>query len=187
MNWGTQMNNDRRLVLKSLAAAGLAVSGVSFAHAGRPVSLRPVAPDEEAVASLLAVTSHGGGAVLNAAFLAGIEAASSAMPFAPSPLPAMQLRGLDAEAFVRLDALLKDGEQTMLVGLIDDAAAMLVLDLVRSAGGQVLAVQHHRVGSGPHAVPWAQALGRALVAGTAATSPFAGAGAQACVSFRCVI
>ncbi len=176
------MNNDRRLVLKSLAAAGLAVSGISLAQGGRPPL---VAPGEDAAVSLLAVTSHAASAALNAAFLAGVEAESAAMPGAPSAMPAMQLRGLDADAFVRLDAMLKDGEPTMLVGLTDDAAATLVLDLVRSAGGQVLAVQHHRVGSGPDAAPWARALGRGLVAGAVPASP--SSGAQACVSFRCVI
>jgi len=178
------MNSDRRLVLKSLAAAGLAVSGVSLAQAGQ-AALRPVAPGEGAAESLLAVTSHGGGGALNAAFLSGVASGIAAMPNALSAMPALQLRGLDADAFVRLDALLKDGEKTLLVGLTDDAAATLVLDLVRSAGGQVLAVQHHRVGSGPDAAPWAQALGRGLVAGAVPALP--SSGAQTCVSFRCVI
>lgn len=181
------MNADRRLVLKSLAAAGLSVSGISLAQSGHSLatsaSTAPVAGIK--AMSLLAVTSQAGGAALNAAFLNGVEAGTAAMPSAPATMPAMQLRGLDAEAFARLDALLRDGEQTVLVGLTDDAAAALVLDLVRSAGGQVLAVQHHRVGSGPDAATWARALGRDLASGAVAVSP--SAGAQPCVSFRCVI
>jgi len=197
------MNTDRRLVLKGLAAAGLAVSGAAWARIGGPgAALAPglAAPGTETAATaLLALTSQTGGGALDAAFLAGVEAGSAAarpnlpnlpnLPALPA-LPAMQLRGLDAAAFGRLDSLLKDTEQTMLVGLTDDATATLVLDLVRSTGGRVLAVEHHRVGNGPDAALWARALGRSLAAAHAATDAApasAGAGAQACVSFRCVI
>ncbi len=186
------MNTDRRLVLKRLAAAGLAVSvpGAASARAGQP-DLSPLTPTPPAAGTaataLLAVTSRAGGAALNAAFLAGVAAGSTASAPSLPAMPALQLRGLDADAFTRLDTLLKDGEPTLLVGLTDDAAATLVLDLVRSAGGQVLAVTHHRAGGGPDAAPWALALGRDLVAGHAAASPSASAGSQACVSFRCMI
>ena len=67
----------------------------------------------------------------------------------PPPAPRSIHRcGLDAATYQQLDALLNDDTQTLLVGLLDDAAATLVLDLVRSAGGSVLSVEHHRIGAG---------------------------------------
>lgn len=178
------MNSDRRLVLKSLAAAGLAVSGMSWAQS-TPTDVVP--PGQAAGGGpLLAVTSLAGGAKLNSAFLVGVEAGSAGVR---STLPPLQLQGFDAKSFMRLGSLLEDGVPTLLVGFLDDAAAALVLDLVRSAGGQVLAVQHHRVGVGAAALPWAQALGHSLVTGDAAAlaSVTAGGDSHACVSFRCVI
>ena len=71
------------------------------------------------------------------------------------------------------------------LGLLDDASATLVLDLVRSSGGRVLAVENHRVDSA--AADWARALGQSLVSGQAMNTPAAVAGNEARVSFRCVI
>ena len=81
--------------------------------------------------------------------------------------------------------MLADGKETLLVGLLDDASATLVLDLVRSAGGRVLAVENHRVDSA--AADWAKALGQSLTAGQPLSTTTATAGNEAHVSFRCVI
>ena len=81
--------------------------------------------------------------------------------------------------------VLTDSQETLLVGLLDDASATLVLDLVRSCGGRVLAVEHHRVDGA--AADWAQALGRSLASSQVMNTTTAAAGKEARVSFSCVI
>jgi len=172
------MSTDRRSVLKSLAAAGLAVGSLSWAQAATSANPAPAASASRTVTSLVS------GGALDAAFLAGVREAVQAN--AGQGLAAQPLQGLDAATFTRLGALLQDGEPTLLVGLIDDAAATLVLDLVRSAGGRVLSVQHHRVGHGAAAAPWATTLGRSLVA-SAAVPAAADPHGTAYVALSCVI
>jgi hypothetical protein len=84
-----------------------------------------------------------------------------------------------------LGELLARQSETLLVGLLDDASATLVLDLVRSCGGRVLAVEHHRVDGA--AADWAQALGRSLASSQVMNTTTAAAGKEARVSFSCVI
>lgn len=174
------MSSDRRSVLKGLAAAGLAVSTTSWAK-----SIWSPAPGLSAGLQQqpLSVTTLVGGSALDAAFLAGVrqavDASSGAAPLTHS------LQGLEAATFKRLGALLQDSEPSLLVGWLDDASAVLVLDLVRSAGGQVLSVQHHRIDQDAHAGAKVLALGQALVAGDAL--PLAQPQGAAYVSIRCVI
>lgn len=149
------MSMDRRSVLRGLAAAGLSVSGLSWAQPGVPAQ-----PAADAAARPDVTTLVAGGA-LDAAFLAGVR---DAVRGQGQRLATQPVQGLEAATYQRLDALLNDGEPTLLVGLVDDAAATLVLDLVRTAGGRVLSVQHHRVAAGAAGSAWAGALGRALVA-----------------------
>jgi len=170
------MSSDRRFVLKGLAAAGLAVSTTSWARA---VWSSPAGLEQP-----LAVTTLVGGSALDAAFLSGVrQAVDAASQAAPLTHP---LRGLEAATFQRLDALLHDRESSLLVGWLDDASAVLVLDLVRSAGGQVLSVRHHRIEPHPDAGVRVQALGQALVTGQA-FQPSAQPQGAAYVSIRCVI
>lgn len=172
------MSMDRRSVLKSLAAAGLAISGVPLA--ARAADRATAAPLAAAAAGALPVTPLVSGSALDTAFVAGVQQAAGTTGTA-----ARALQGLDASTYTKLDALLHDDTPTLLVGLLDDAAATLVIDLVRSAGGRVLAVEHHRAGQDAAAHQWASTLGQALAAGAA--TPVAAAQGTAYVSLRCVI
>ena len=167
------MQTDRRSLLKGLATAGLAVSGMGLAQAASVLTGKTVAATD-----VLAVTSALRDSALDAAFVAGVQ--STARSAAHTGL-----QGLDSAAFNQLGELLADGKETLLVGLLDDASATLVLDLVRSAGGRVLTVDNHRVDSA--AAEWAKALGQSLTAGQPINTTTASAGNEARVSFRCVI
>ena len=171
------MQTDRRSLLKGLAAAGLAVSGMGLAQAATALTGK-AAGAVAGSADVLAVTSSLHGSALDAAFVAGVQ--STARSAAHTGL-----QGLDSAAFNQLGDLLADGKETLLVGLLDDASATLVLDLVRSAGGRVLAVDNHRVDSASS--DWAKRLGQSLTAGQAMNSTTVTAGNEARVSFRCVI
>ena len=130
-----------------------------------------------AAAASTAILSLVAGSPLDPAFLAGVREAAGAAagkvageaskPGQPSgakqgATQTYGLSSLDAGRFQHLEALLRDGQETRLVGLLDDARATLVLDLVRSAGGRVLFEARHRVGSDAAALAWASASGLAL-------------------------
>ncbi|GGH56916.1 hypothetical protein GCM10010975_16060 [Comamonas phosphati] len=166
------MQTDRRTLLKGLAAAGLAVSGMGLAQAASAAGKAATSAD------VLAVTSALHGSALDSAFLAGVQ--STARHAAHTGL-----QDLDSAAFNQLSQLLADGQDTLLVGLLDDASATLVLDLVRSAGGRVLAVENHHVNGS--AADWARDLGRSLAAGQSMNTTAVASGSEARVSFRCVI
>ena len=167
------MQTDRRSLLKGLAAAGLAVSGMGLAQAATVLTGKTAAATD-----VLAVTSALRHSAVDAAFVTGVQ--STARSAAHTGL-----QGLDSAAFNQLGELLADGKETLLVGLLDDASATLVLDLVRSAGGRVLTVDNHRVDGA--AADWANALGQSLTAGQPINTTTASAGNEARVSFRCVI
>lgn len=171
------MSTDRRSILKGLAAAGLVMAGMPWAQAKPVADLPAGAPAPSSVTSLVS------GSALDAAFLSGVRQGAQGEGHG---LAAQPLKGLEAGTYAQLNRLLQDGEPTLLVGLLDDAAATLVLDLVRSHGGRVLAMQTHRVGA--DAAPWAQALGQALVSppNQAPVAPTAHAG-RTYVSLSCVI
>lgn len=172
------MSNDRRLVLKGLAAAGLlAAMPWAQASAAAPLADAGVADAATRVTPLVS------GGALDAAFLAGVRQAT-AQP--AGSLVTQPLQGLEASTYQQLNALLNDDTPTLLVGLLDDAAAILVLDLVRSAGGRVLSVEQHRIGQDSTGQQRAGALGQALVAG-AATAGRGQENGNAYVALRCVI
>lgn len=174
------MHTDRRSVLKGLAAAGLAMVAMPWAQATSAPGIRDAASAGARVSALVS------GSALDAAFLAGVQQGVNAP--AGQSLSTQPLKGLDAATFGQLNQLLNDGSETLLVGLIDDASAAIVIDLVRSAGGRVLSLQHHRADNSSAGAQWAQALGQSLLAAKAAT-PEAPAAAQgsAYVSLSCVI
>lgn len=176
---------DRRMVLKGLTAAGLAMTGISsWASVATAPALGTAAGVPAGAA--LNVTSLVSGAALDNAFVQGVQTAVGGQ--AAAQWSGQRLQGLDAATFTRLNAMLNDDTPTLLVGLVDDASATLVLDLVRSAGGRVLQAQHHRVGRGPLAQQWAQQLGHTLASGkTAELSNAADVGGTAYVSLSCVI
>ena len=130
------MHSDRRFLLKSLAATGLAISGVgwgAWAQATPLAGLPSGAAPMDAAADVLALTSglpaSAGAGVLDSAFITGVRSAAQTVRHTA-------LQGLDSAPFQRLGQLLGDERSTLLVGLLDDASATLVLDLVRSAGGR---------------------------------------------------
>ena len=174
------MSNDRRFVLKGLAAASL-MAAMPWAQAGS----RAAAPLADATVAEAAtrVTPLVSGGAFDAAFLAGVRQAVG-QPAGALVHPPLQ--GLEASTYQQLNALLNDDQPTLLVGLLDDAAATLVLDLVRSAGGRVLSVEHHRMGQGSVGQQLAGELGQALVAGAAIAGRRQENG-NACVALRCVI
>lgn len=177
------MSNDRRFVLKGLAAAGL-LAAMPWAQANTS-AVTPLAGAATADAAARVTPLVSGGA-LDAAFLAGVR---NAVGQPAGALVNPPLQGLEAATYQQLNALLNDDTPTLLVGLLDDAAAILVLDLVRSAGGRVLSVEHHRIGQDSAGQQQAGALGQALVAGAGAA---VAAGrvqenGSAYVALRCVI
>ncbi|KAA6181775.1 hypothetical protein F2Q65_18905 [Thiohalocapsa marina] len=180
------MNLDRRSVVKALAAAGLAVVGVPIAQASTQETAMVAGGT---AVGRLKVTSLVSGTELDAPFLSGVQERVRHQ-VGDVALTGYHLQGLEAGPFTHLDALLNDGTPNRLIGLVDDATATLVLDLVRSAGGRVMHSAHHRVGTGQSAAHWAQTLGRILV--TADTAPpvqrtAAAPQVHAYVSFSCVI
>lgn len=174
------MSNDRRFVLKGLAAAGL-LAAMPWAQASTSAAA-PLA-DAGVADAATRVTPLVSGSALDAAFLAGVRQAT-AQP--ASSLVTPPLQGLEASTYQQLNALLNDDTPTLLVGLLDDAAAILVLDLVRSAGGRVLSAEPHRIGQDSIGQQRAGALGQALVAG-AATAGRGQENGNAYVALRCVI
>ena len=173
------MSNDRRFVLKGLAAAGL-MAAMPWAQAGT----RAAAPLADAAADAATrVTPLVSGGAFDAAFLAGVR---KGLGQPAGALVNPPLQGLEASTYQQLNALLNDDQPTLLVGLLDDAAATLVLDLVRSAGGRMLSVEHHRMGQGSVGQQLAGELGQALVAGAAIAGRRQENG-NACVALRCVI
>ena len=168
------MQTDRRSLLKGLTAAGLAVSGIGWAQAATSAAGRTATRPAE----VLAVTSSMHASALDKAFVAGVQSTSRNALHTG-------LQGLDSAAFNQLGELLTDSQETLLVGLLDDASATLVLDLVRSAGGRVLAVENHRVDG--TAADWSRSLGKSLASGQAMNTTTAAVGNEARVSFRCVI
>ena len=177
------MSTDRRSILKGLAAAGLVIVGMPWAQASSAQNAQVAGLAGRALPD---VTSLVSGSALDAAFMAGVRQAVNAP--AGQTLSVQPLQGLDAATFASLNKLLNDDNVTLLVGLIDDASAAIVLELVRSAGGRVLSMEHHRAGQDSASAQWAQALGQSLVtASAAALNAPASAQGRAYVSVCCVI
>lgn len=176
------MHTDRRTLLKGFTAAGLAVSGIGWAHAATAETptavLSPSGTATSGSPAIWAITSAQQDSALETAFVAGVQRATGSAQHA-------SLQGLDSGAFTQLQQLLTDGQNTLLVGLLDDASATLVLDLVRSAGGRVLASKQHR--TDVMATEWAQQLGLTLATGVPLHHSADHTGHAARVSFRCLI
>ena len=99
------MHSNRRLLLKSLAAAGLAVSGAGWtqlATAANAPAAASAAGDVLALTSSLSVTTAKDVA-LNEAFLSGVRAGAPVVSHTV-------LQGLDSAPFQQLGQLLADGQ-----------------------------------------------------------------------------
>ena len=143
--------------------------GLAQASTGKPAA----AAGQE----VLAITSATHGHALEAAFVQGAQSVAARVQHS-------QLLGFDSASFQQLHTMLHDQQDTLLVGLLDDASATLVLDLVRSAGGRVLSEEHHRIAA--DATGWAQQLGQTLVSGQSHAAP-AQPGHESRVALRCLI
>ena len=97
------MQTDRRSLLKGLAAAGLAVSGMGLAQVASALTGKTAASSD-----VLAVTSALHGSALDAAFAAGVQ--DTALGAAHTGL-----QGLDSAAFNQLGELLADGKARRLL------------------------------------------------------------------------
>lgn len=172
------MTTDRRTLLKGLAAVGLAFSGGSLAQAA---TVLPAGKTLAANATL-PLTAVVSGSALDSQFLAGVAAA--AQQHGMQQQPALRLNGLDGTLLNHIHALAQDAQPAMLVGLVDDATATVLLDLVRSSGGRVLSQQPQRLGSDAAQLA---ALGQALVASPERVLPASHPQGSPCVSFCCVI
>lgn len=146
------MNTDRRALLKGIALAGMAIPGMHWAYA------LPADMGQHGFSWPIEITALTSDAAIEEAFLGGVRMAAKAGGRRTTELP---LKNLDTATYSKLHRLLRDGQPTLLVGLLNDAAATLALDLVRSHGGRVLSVQEHRIAM--DADPWAASLGQALV------------------------
>lgn len=175
------MKTDRRTLLKGIAAVGLAFTSGSLVQAAN-FRLQDKASASNVSMPLTAVVSGGAN---DSQFLAGVTAA--ALQQGMQQQPALRLEGLDGSLLNHIHALAQDPQPAMLVGLVDDATAVVLLDVVRSAGGRVLSQQHHRLGSDTAATQLAANLGRELVSRPDAANLATQQAGEHCVSFCCVI
>ncbi|WP_018077087.1 hypothetical protein [Thiobacillus denitrificans] len=128
------MSVDRRFVLKSMVLGGAA--GVVLSRSV-PV-LAGVPPSHSGIRPALALVGSG---AAEAAFLQGARAAAG------TELPVQQMdRGLDC--MLDFEHQLRAGRPMQVIGLLDDAAATLVLDLARSAGARVHWLGQHTAEAG---------------------------------------
>lgn len=128
------MNANRRFVLKSMVLGGAA--GVVLSRS-IPV-LGGMPPSHSGIRPALALV---GGGVAEAAFLQGARAAAGAQ---------LRVQQLDRGLGFMLDfeQRLRAGRPLRFIGLLDDAAATLVLDLARSAGARVPWLGQHTAEAG---------------------------------------
>jgi len=130
------MSIDRRSFLKGMALGGAAgvVLSRSLPALGAPAS----SPVYRAVHPVLALVGDGAAA---AAFLQGAQAAAGAQ---------LRVQRVNPELGFMLDfeRHLRAGRPLRVIGLLDDAAATLVLDLARSAGARIHWVGQHTAESG---------------------------------------
>ncbi len=147
------MNPMRREVLKSIAAAGVALPAAATVHAG----VHRLTGSAGEGLRVLPVTS---GQPLDAAFVRGVAAAARGTA---TLLPAQAIAAFAPAALAAVGNA-TEGRPTAIVGLTDSATALLVLDRVRSAGGSVLATAHHRLAAEADAAAWAAGLGELAVA-----------------------
>lgn len=119
------MKFNRRVALKGLTALGLAMTGVEGVAAHKLLSK----PCAVSVIPLMA------GKGLDGAFLSGIHQA--AVQHQWTMHQALHLQNLDSADFVRLHDFLDRSSPAVLVGLADEASAVLVLALVRTSQGHL--------------------------------------------------
>ena len=129
------MSLNRRFVLKGMALTGLASTAL-----GTSVSaLAGIEPAPAAAAGpTLALVKRDG---LDSAFVQGARSALGHR---------LQVRPADGEldAMLEVDRQLRSGQPLHIIGLLDDAAATLVIDLARSAGARVHWLGQHTATGG---------------------------------------
>lgn len=130
------MNVNRRFLLKGMALSGIA--GATAGSWGTALAAASATKLSGPAGEVLALTSEG---VAGSAFLYGAIAASGS-----------KLQGQEVERstdfMLDLERLLSSGQATHIVGLLDDAAATLVVDMARSAGARVQWLGQHNAEAG---------------------------------------
>lgn len=128
------MSVDRRFVLKSMVLGGAA--GVVLSRSMPVLGAPPLS--RSAIHPALALVGSG---VAEAAFLQGARAAAGTQ---------LRVQQMDPGPGFMLDfeQRLRTGRPLRVIGLLDDAAATLVLDLARSAGARVHWLGQHTAEAG---------------------------------------
>ena len=124
------MNLNRRVVLKSMAASGLTCWATYPMHAVAAAA-RPLAGWSAYAPSLVVVTADTTGED----FLRGVIAAGGRRPH-------VMTVGRDLGLLLDFERRLRS-RSTRVVGLLDDAAATLAVDMARSAGARLRWLRHH--------------------------------------------
>lgn len=131
------MDTNRRFVLKSIALsgmAGLTIGGPIRALAGTADMADEISVDQPA----LALVSESVAASL---FLHGAMAASGSQL-------RVQKASQDLGFMLDFERQLRSGQPQRIIGLLDDAAATLVVDLARSAGARIQWLGQHTAQGG---------------------------------------
>lgn len=123
------MNANRRFVLKSLALSGIA--GLSMSSSVRALARTTAAP-AAAVKPVLALVNPG---AAESGFLHGAMAVGSRLQ--------VQRVGRDLGFILDFERQLRGSQPMRVIGLLDDAAATLVVDMARSAGARVQWLGQH--------------------------------------------
>lgn len=129
------MTMNRRFVLKGMALGGMA--GLTM---GRMPGAGASAGSIDPVASRPILALVNGGAA-ESAFLHGAIAASG-------PQLQMQRVGLDLGFMLDFERRLRSDRTTGVIGLLDDASAVLLVDMARSAGARVQWLGQHNAEAG---------------------------------------
>jgi hypothetical protein len=151
------MNSMRREVLKSIAAASVAIPAAASVPASA-AGLHRTGAAASGTARVLPVIA---GLPLDAAFVRGVITASERS--AATVAPTQSIGKLDSAAIAAL-TVASDGRPTTIVGLTDSATAMLVLGHMRSKNATVVAMTHHRLAHEANAAAWAARIGELAVA-----------------------
>lgn len=125
------MSVNRRFVLK-----GMALSGIAGATAGVwKTAFAAISPSAVTSTPLLVLTSGG---PAEGAFLRGAMAACSSR---------LQLQRVDLDPNFMLDfeRMLRNGKRRRIIGILDDAPAAPLIDMVRSGGARLQWLAQHTV------------------------------------------
>jgi hypothetical protein len=137
-NREADMEFGRRPVLIGLATTSVALAAPSVAAPAAPL-LEPDAAGRKYPSTVAAIV---GGSPYDSSFLAGVQAACGAHRDA-SAVP-LRLENVGSATLEFVKEAIPSGQHGIIVGLVDDAAAVIV-ELARSAGASMLWLGHHSI------------------------------------------